>query len=69
MNKRIRELEKLAYTEVVYFVGGQYMTFNKERFAELIIKECERISLACSHRHDDMGAIIAKQIKDYFGVE
>ena len=40
-----------------------------ERFAELIIKECQQVSLKNSHRDDDMGAIIAEQIKQHFGVE
>ena len=40
-----------------------------EKFAELIVRECEQVSLKNSHRNDDMGAIIAKQIKKHFGVE
>jgi hypothetical protein len=40
-----------------------------EKFAELIVKECQQVSLKNSHRDDDMGAIIARQIKEYFGVE
>lgn len=39
------------------------------KFAELIVKECEKVSLKSSHRDDDMGAIIARQIKEHFGVE
>jgi hypothetical protein len=35
----------------------------------LIVNECEQVSLKNSHRNDDMGAIIARQIKDHFGVE
>ena len=37
-------------------------------FAELIVLECEKVSLKNSHRDDDMGAIIARQIKQHFGV-
>jgi hypothetical protein len=37
-------------------------------FAELIVRECEKVSLKNSHRDDDMGAIIARQIKQHFGV-
>ena len=40
-----------------------------EKFAELIVRECEQVSLKNSHRDDDMGAIIARQIKQQFGVE
>lgn len=39
------------------------------QFAELIVRECEQVSLKNSHRHDDMGAIIARQIVEHFGVE
>ena len=39
-----------------------------EKFAELIVQECMEVSLGCSHRDDDMGAIIARQIKQHFGV-
>jgi ribosomal protein L4 len=39
------------------------------KFTELIILECEQISLTSSHREDDMGAIIARNIKKHFGVE
>lgn len=38
------------------------------KFAELIIKECAQVSLKNSHRNDDMGAIIARQISKHFGV-
>jgi hypothetical protein len=37
-------------------------------FAESIVRECEKVSLKNSHRDDDMGAIIARQIKQHFGV-
>ena len=40
-----------------------------ERFAELIVQECEKVSLKCSHRGDDMGAIIARNIREHFGIE
>lgn len=37
-----------------------------ENFAKLIIKECCDISLKSSHRDNDMGAIIAKNIEKHF---
>jgi hypothetical protein len=40
MNERIRELEKQSYTEVMHEMGGTYMAFDKEKFAELIVREC-----------------------------
>jgi hypothetical protein len=50
-------------------VGRQQRELQLEKFAELIVLECERVSLRSSHRDDDMGAIIARQIKQHFGVE
>ncbi len=45
-------------------------TFEQmKKFAELIVRECEQVSLKHSHRDDDMGAIIARHIKEHFGVE
>lgn len=41
----------------------------REKFVELLVKECEQISLKNSHRDDDMGAIIARQINQHFGIE
>lgn len=64
MNERIRELAEQATDK---WVGGQF--FDRERFAELIIRECAKVSLKNSHRNDDMGAIIARQISKHFGVE
>ena len=43
-----------------------YDIFNQE-FANLIIQECVQVSLKNSHCHDDMGAIIAINIKQHFG--
>jgi hypothetical protein len=40
MNERIRQLEKQSYTEVMHEMGGTYMAFDKEKFAELIVAEC-----------------------------
>jgi hypothetical protein len=40
MNERIQELEKQSYIEVMHEMGGKYTTFDKEKFAELIVKEC-----------------------------
>ena len=46
MNKRIRELAEQA-TEIVEMVGPQgyassYAKFDREKFAELIVRECGR---------------------------
>ena len=76
MNERIKELSKQAgilidWGEDIkvgrWGIGGKYE--NMQKFAELIVQECEQVSLKNSHRDDDMGAIIARQIKAHFGVE
>ena len=43
--------------------------YDKElqRFAQLIVRECARVSLRLSHRDDDMGDIIARNIQGHFG--
>ena len=65
MNERIRELA----TKARLLTGWPVGEVEYQKFAELIVRECEQVSLKNSHRNDDMGAIIAKQIKKHFGVE
>ncbi len=77
MNERIRQLAEQAGATVItthgmeHVVDGCYVIgpARLEKFAELIVRECEQVSLKNSHRDDDMGAIIARQIKQHFGVE
>jgi len=75
MNERTVELYKQA-TEFAYNSIGRehantayFQGAITGKFAELIVKECEQVSLKYSHRNDDMGAIIARQIREHFGVE
>jgi hypothetical protein len=77
MNERIKELAKQAGFAMEidndpnsppgWWGAGHNPTF--EKFAELIVRECLQVSLKNSHRDDDMGAIIARNIKQHFGVE
>ena len=70
MNERIRQLaEQVVGPSRLH--GGDFALMGNEqveRFAALIVQECMEVSLKCSHRDDDMGAIIARQIKQHFGV-
>jgi hypothetical protein len=62
MNERIKELAEQC-TDYVYGEGGSYEMFDKEKFAELIIKEC------ASHLNwvgDDAAGI---ELLEHFGVE
>jgi hypothetical protein len=61
MNERIKQLALECY--------NPYSNFDYEKFAELIVQECINVSLKSSHRYDDMGAIIANDIAEHFGVE
>ena len=68
MNKRIKELaEQAGIYKLDLSDETEYWII--EKFSELIVRECEQVSLKNSHRDDDMGAIIARQIKRHFGVE
>ena len=68
MNKRIKVLaEQAGIYKLDLSDETEYWII--EKFSELIVRECEQVSLKNSHRDDDMGAIIARQIKRHFGVE
>ena len=74
MNERIQQLAEQAESIRLKYDQATMKTeriheFDKQKFAQLIVRECMEVSLGCSHRDDDMGAIIARQIKQHFGVE
>jgi len=79
MNKRIKELEKQATETVKCGLNGTSTaeSFNRKKFAELIIRECMRmcdcadVSLLEHNRPEEAsGAAGAKQfIKEWFEVE
>lgn len=57
------------FVEAQKQMTGQSTKEFANKFTELIVKQCANVSLQASHREDDMGAIIARQIKQLFGVE
>ena len=64
MNQRIRELAEQA-TSIVEMVSSygftsSYANFDREKFAELIVRECAEICLEANDH---------KNILRYFGVE
>jgi hypothetical protein len=65
MNERIQQLEKQSYTEAMHELGGTYMAFDKEKFAELIVRECLHNMENCD---GDLDFAIWKT-KQHFGVE
>ena len=68
MNERIKELAEQSMVEAPYEFGGTYLTFSKEKFAELIVRECMDI---CEHKGDAGldGHYCADEIKQHFGIE
>jgi hypothetical protein len=67
MNERLKELEKQSYTEVMHEMGGKYTTFDKEKFAELIIQECAEVANAGIDPEESH--LVGDDILKHFGVE
>jgi hypothetical protein len=70
MNERIKQLAEQA-TTIVDTVNSQgysssYANFDREKFAELIVKE---ILVTCIEHPAWTGRMIGEQIKQHFGVE
>ena len=64
MNERIKELAEQATT--TFDFGAPINFFDKEKFAELIVKECVKVCSESGTRYD--GLWYADQIKEHFGV-
>ena len=69
MNERIRELAEQA-TEIIDVsaklgMPGTDRIFNKEKFAELIVKECMRVGRTSQINN----GLVDTDIKEHFGVE
>jgi hypothetical protein len=67
MNERIEEIEKQAYTEVMHERGGTYMAFDKEKFAQLIVRECARVYWNIND--GEIHGEYVKALKEHFGIE
>ena len=70
MNERIRELAEQA-TTIVEMVGPQgytssYANFDKEKFAELIVKECGKVYI---QNQQDGVMTLTQDLLQHFGVE
>lgn len=68
MNERIRQLAEYATTEECD--GWKY--FDKEKFAELIVRECCQVLSKETIRHDGYGYnqhALYQKIREHFGVE
>ena len=72
MHDRIKELAEQA-TTIVEQMGPQgyassYANFNREKFAELIVRECIDAVSDCSVEYCTRPQIVS-EIKEHFGVE
>jgi hypothetical protein len=71
MNERIQELAEQA-TEIVDMVGphgytSSYANFDREKFAELIVRECAGVGYDASYYECALN--VSNKIKQHFGVE
>jgi hypothetical protein len=77
MNERIKELIKQATTIEEHKWGVSYDNFDKEKFAELIVRECSRVIVNGGYwsggtlgpKRQCTPPEIATMIKEHFGVE
>jgi hypothetical protein len=73
MNERIKELIKQATTIEEHKWGVSYDNFDKEKFAELIVRECVQVCADRGKHHDGLYSAWAddcsKRIGKHFGVE
>jgi hypothetical protein len=79
MNEKIRELAEQADLRIVEHGGKRWeyyshhdtirgnISFDLEKFAELIVKECALV--AWKHTPDEVDQDISGKIKEHFGVE
>lgn len=66
MNERIKKLAEQVTTIEEYGWGASYENFDREKFAELIVRECALIAGSMEHEgRKNIGA----QILDTFGVD
>ena len=69
MNERIKELAEQA-TSVYQTMDGEWEEdFDKEKFAELIVRECADIADSTAMAFPVNGWIVADKIRKHFGVE
>ena len=71
MNERINELAEQATTIEYGAVRGFFLLLVKEKFAELIVRECAEIAYNKQYKHSaaHTRGDCAEAIKQHFGVE
>ena len=70
MNERIRQLAEQATTYIEPTSNsGEGWIFDKEKFAELIVRECATLCINEGRAHDQwFGSHCAITVKEHFGV-
>jgi hypothetical protein len=65
MNERIKQLAEQCTVQEFSDCTGGFETFDQEKFAELIIRECADIATINAHQWASPGTYVLK----HFGVE
>jgi len=65
MNERIQALAEQC-TDRHFSEGGGFETFDKEKFAELIVRECAELA---TKEYNNRGAIHGNDLLEHFGVK
>ena len=66
MNERIEKLIEQCTVQNFSDCTGGFETFDKQKFAQLIVKECAGVA---DHSNVTGKSIIGERIKQHFGVE
>ena len=74
MNERIKELEDQCWEDIPVDIDYDYLSrvrrvFNREKFAELIVRECLTVINQPNGVGDDDVIRISEDVKKHFGVE
>jgi hypothetical protein len=68
MNERIETLAKAAGYDMINKAAMRALGFDKEKFAELIVRECAEF-VSNDRQNDEYGVFVSNRIKEHFGVE
>ena len=69
MNERIRELEKQSYITFKDENSFDCLVFSKEKFAELIVRECQFAIVSRTDLPKHERKLYNNVLKEHFGVE
>ena len=67
MNELIEKLAKQANVIRKTGIGVEHISFDKDKFAELIVRECAEVG-SFGHGPTDSG-LIKREVLEHFGIE